>query len=188
MSLVQVGLLCVHTSAFPLGFSVCSLRKRRQAQTWGGGGGKPWMYLLLAVYSQESSLAPLSLCIHIQIKDDNNNYPIGLLSSSTLITYKKCIKSIPSANTQYMRVITCQDTKTSKGWSALSFLPNSPKKILLLQAQSSLWPANNPGNAQAAKRLHGGKWSLLVMAKDHLRSPEHRAGLSTRLAGSQSCS
>ena len=85
-----------------------------------------------------------------------------------------------------MRVITCEDIKTSKGWSVLSFLPNSPKKIFLLQAQSSLWPAKNPGNAWAAKRIHGGEWSLLVMAKDHLRSPEHRPGLSTWLAWSQS--
>lgn len=49
------------------------------------------------------------------------------------------MKSAPSVNTEYMVAITREDAKTdgwlSEGYSMLSPLPNSLKKILLLQAQ-----------------------------------------------------
>lgn len=73
MSHMQVGLLCVDTSALPLGFSVCSLRKRKQAQT----GGKPWMdifsFLLIVIHTVVKLVHPF-VVTKFNSEEEKNSY------------------------------------------------------------------------------------------------------------------
>lgn len=61
-------------------------------------------------------------------------------------------------------------------WSVLSFLPSSPRKSTC-SGSNSLWPAK-VRNAWSCRKTPWDEWGLLVITKDHLRSPGVRQVLT----------